>query len=67
LFTFESSIVPSVIILYLYEKTSFPTIRNAWKGRKPDKKSHHPYGFKNSYKKSINEENSGLIVHESIL
>jgi hypothetical protein len=48
LFTFESSIVSSLIFLLFYIKRHlFPIetiIRNASKGGKPNRKPYHPYG-----------------------
>jgi hypothetical protein len=53
LFIFETSIVLSLITLYLYINL-FPIetkiLKKASKGGKPDRNPYHPYGFINPYK-----------------
>ncbi len=55
LFSFESSIVLSLITLYFIYEYIETTIRNASTGGKPDIKPYHYYGLKYRYKTIIEE------------
>ncbi len=51
------------IYIWIHIVLTEATIRNALKGGKPNRKPYHPYGCRNLYKKSINEENSSLFMN----